>query len=61
MHAMHVFVATDLTAGTPRREATEADMITARFPLAQFEHMIRDGTIKDALSVAAYGLLKLGA
>lgn len=60
-HAMHVFLATDLAAGPPRREATEADMIAARFPLAAFEQMIRDGTIKDALSVAAYALLKLEA
>src|SRR5215831_9734991 len=29
MHAMHVFLATDLTPGTPRREATEADMVSA--------------------------------
>ncbi len=34
-------------------------MIAARVPLAAFEQMIRDGTIKDALSVAAYALLKL--
>jgi len=61
MHAMHVFLASDLTMGTARREATEADMITAPFPVAAFERMIRDGTIKDALSIAAYGLFKLGA
>jgi ADP-ribose pyrophosphatase len=60
-HTMHVFLASDLTPGAPRREATEVDMITARFPVAQFERMIRDGTIRDALSIAAYGLLKLGA
>ena len=61
MHAMHVFLASDLTMGTARREATEADMITAPFPVAAFERMIRDGTIKDALTIAAYGLFKLGA
>ena len=61
MHAMHVFLASDLTMGTPRREATEADMTTAPFPVAAFERMIREGTIKDALSIAAYGLFKLGA
>jgi hypothetical protein len=36
-------------------------MITAPFPVAAFERMIRDGTIKDALTIAAYGLFKLGA
>src|SRR5262249_37290180 len=60
MHSVHVSAASALPAGPPRREATEADMVSARFPIAQFEQMIRDGTIKDALSVAAYGLLKLG-
>jgi hypothetical protein len=34
-------------------------MICRRFALAEVERMIRDGTIKDATTVAAYGLLRL--
>ncbi len=56
---MAVFHATGLTPGAARPEASEADLVTARFPLAEFERMIRDGVIVDGTTVAAYGLLKL--
>jgi 8-oxo-dGTP pyrophosphatase MutT (NUDIX family) len=55
----HVFLATELTAGPPRREATEQDMRTAWFTVAEFEAMVRDGRIVDAQTLAAYLLLRL--
>jgi 8-oxo-dGDP phosphatase len=55
----HVFLATGLTAGPPRREATEQDMRTAWFTVAEFEAMVRDGRIVDAQTLAAYLLLRL--
>jgi 8-oxo-dGTP pyrophosphatase MutT (NUDIX family) len=54
-----VFLATDLTPGTPERELEEADMQSAWFGRADVERMITDGTITDAKSVAAYTLLLL--
>lgn len=55
----HVFLATGLTAGPHRREATEQDMRTAWFTTAEFEEMVRGGGIVDAQTLAAYLLLKL--
>jgi 8-oxo-dGTP pyrophosphatase MutT (NUDIX family) len=55
----HVFLATDLTQGETRREVTEQDMIRQDFPLAVFEAMVRDGTLKDAMTIAAFGLLRI--
>jgi 8-oxo-dGTP pyrophosphatase MutT (NUDIX family) len=56
---MHVFLATDLTAGAPQREVAEQDMRSQWFPRAEVERMLRDGTITDAPSLAAYLLLTL--
>lgn len=55
----HVFLATDLAQGSSRRETTEQDMTTRRVPLGTFEDMIRAGEIVDAMSIAAFGLLRL--
>jgi 8-oxo-dGDP phosphatase len=55
----HVFVATDLTAGTPRREVSEQDMRHQWFPRAEVERMVREGAITDAPTVAACALLAL--
>lgn len=55
----HVFLATDLTQGETRREVTEQDMIRQDFPLAVLEAMVRDGTLKDAMTIAAFGLLRI--
>jgi 8-oxo-dGTP pyrophosphatase MutT (NUDIX family) len=52
-----VFRATGLTPGTPRREQEEQDMISRRFARGEFERMLRDGTIQDSVTVAAWGLL----
>lgn len=54
-----IFLATELEPGAPDREHTEQDMITTTVPLAEFERMIVDGEIRDAATVAAFGLLRL--
>jgi 8-oxo-dGTP pyrophosphatase MutT (NUDIX family) len=51
-----VFLATDLTHGAPQRDAVESDMEAAWFTRSQVEHMITDGIMTDAKSVAAYAL-----
>ena len=51
-----VFLATDLTQGSPQREPAEQDMRSARFARAEVERMIGDGTFTDAKSLAAYTL-----
>jgi 8-oxo-dGDP phosphatase len=55
----HVFLATDLTPGEPRREVTEQDMRQEWFPRAEVERMVRDGVITDDSSLAAYLLLTM--
>ena len=55
----HVFLATDLIQGEPDREATEQDMVCQSFLLAEVEAMIRDGTIREAMTIAAFGLLRV--
>ncbi|HYQ69590.1 NUDIX hydrolase [Actinophytocola sp.] len=57
--AGHVFLATNLTPGEPRREATEVDMRQAWFPRPEVERMLRDGVITDAPSLAAYLLFTM--
>ena len=54
----HVFLAAGLTPGPTQREVAEQDMSTYRLALAQFEQMIRDGTINDAVTMAAFALLR---
>lgn len=54
-----VFLATDLTQGSPQRELEEQDMRSAWFTRAEVERMISDGTVTDAKSAAAYTLLLL--
>lgn len=56
-----VWLATGLEMHAPRREAEEQDMRVGRFTRERFEQMVRAGEIKDAPSIAAYGLLTLGA
>lgn len=55
----HVFLATDLTEGPTDRDPGEHDMTSAWFARDEFERMMRDGTITDAKSMAAYALLLL--
>jgi hypothetical protein len=56
---VHIFHATDLTVGEPRREVTEQDMRQQWFSRNQVERMLRDGVITDAPSAAAILLLTL--
>jgi 8-oxo-dGTP pyrophosphatase MutT (NUDIX family) len=55
----HIFLATELTQGATDREATEQDMVCRSFALADFEAMIRDGTLREAMTIAAFGLLRM--
>jgi len=55
----HIFLATDLASASADRDAEEQDMITGAFTPDQVTTMIRDGAIKDAPTVAAFGLLAL--
>ena len=54
-----VFLATDLVEGEAAREATEHDLRCARFAVGDFERMLREATIKDAATHAAWGLVRL--
>ncbi|GAA5077622.1 8-oxo-dGTP pyrophosphatase MutT (NUDIX family) [Thermocatellispora tengchongensis] len=53
----HVFLATELAPGEPRREHTEQDMVQQWVPRAEFERMVHEGEITDGCSLAAYALL----
>jgi ADP-ribose pyrophosphatase len=55
----HVFLATDLMPGETAREASEQDMIARNFPLAELEAMITGGIVRDAMTIAAFGMLRL--
>lgn len=52
-----VFLATDLTPGPTRREASEQDMVTRWFHEADVRAMVRAGRFADSNSVAALLLL----
>lgn len=55
----HIFLATDLTQGEHDRELTEQDMICQTFTLDEVEAMIRDGILREAMSLSAFGLLRV--
>jgi 8-oxo-dGTP pyrophosphatase MutT (NUDIX family) len=52
----HVFVATGLTLKERDPDDEEHDLVIHTKSLAEFEQMILDGTIRDASTVAAWGL-----
>ena len=54
-----IFLATDLTPGTPDLDPEEVGLIARAFPIHEVEAMILDGVIRDATTVAAFGLLRL--
>ncbi|MBX6384583.1 MAG: NUDIX hydrolase [Microbispora sp.] len=56
---LHVYLATGLTKGEPRRERTEQDMRQRWVHHTEFEQMILDGVVTDSSSVAAYLLWRL--
>jgi ADP-ribose pyrophosphatase len=55
----HVFLAKGLRHGRADLEREEQDLVTRPFGIAEIEAMICDGTIRDATTIAALGLLKL--
>jgi len=55
----HIFLATGLRRGNADLEREEQDLLTREFTLSEVERMIRDGEIKDATTIAAFGLLRL--
>jgi 8-oxo-dGTP pyrophosphatase MutT (NUDIX family) len=55
----HIFLATDLTQGDTDRETTEQDMVCLSFSVGEFEAMIRAGTVRDGMTIAAFGLLRV--
>ena len=55
----HVFLATGLQPGPTAREPSEQGMVQRAMPLAELEAMIREGTLQDAISLAALGILRL--
>jgi 8-oxo-dGTP pyrophosphatase MutT (NUDIX family) len=52
-----VWLATDLERGEPNRQVDEQDTLSRKVSRTEWETMLQDGTIKDAPSTAAYGLL----
>lgn len=54
----HVFLATDLTQHSPKREETELHMTCHTIPLTQFEEMIQTGQITCMVTIAAFCLLR---
>lgn len=52
----HVFLATGLTACETDRDEEEHDLVVRRVAIADFEQMMLDGTVRDASTVAAWGL-----
>ena len=53
------FVTTDLATGTTRRDATEQTMRSRTVSIGELEAMILSGELRDAPSVAAWGLVRL--
>ncbi len=56
---MHVFAATGLTTAAPEPDAEEHDLTMHNIPIAEFEQMMLDGTIRDGCTLAAWGLYQL--
>lgn len=57
--AYAVVLASALTRGAEAREATEEDLVARDFALPEIEAMLREGVIRDATTLAAFGLLRL--
>ena len=55
----HVFLATGLQQGPADREASELGMVAKAVPVLEVEAMIRDGRLMDAMTIAAFGLLRI--
>jgi 8-oxo-dGTP pyrophosphatase MutT (NUDIX family) len=55
----HVFLATELTQGPTQRELTELDMVTRDVSIPEFESLVRDGTVAEAMSLSTFALLRV--
>jgi 8-oxo-dGTP pyrophosphatase MutT (NUDIX family) len=55
----HIYLATDLTQSATELDSEEEDLIAKDFSIEEFESMIIEGSIKDCVTTAAYGLAKL--
>lgn len=54
-----IYLATDLQQQAQALEPEEEGLVCRAFPLAEVERMIRDGSLVDGPTVAAFGLLRL--
>ena len=57
--AYDVWFASGLEQGAVELEREEQGLVAKAFDLATFEAMLHDGTIRDATTLAAFGLLRL--
>lgn len=57
--AYDLYFASDLIQGARQLDAEEQGLICQSFAIEVVEQMILDGTIKDATTVAAFGMLRL--
>jgi 8-oxo-dGTP pyrophosphatase MutT (NUDIX family) len=57
----HLFLATDLSQGPAQREPSEQDLICRTFEIEEVMAMVRNGAIRDALTIAALCMLRLKA
>jgi 8-oxo-dGTP pyrophosphatase MutT (NUDIX family) len=55
----HIFLATGLAPTEKKPDAEEHDLIVHSVPIAEFERMMLDGTIRDECTLAAWGLFLL--
>ena len=55
----HVFLATGLTQSECDRDDEEHDLVIRTFAIDEFEQMMLNGTIRDASTVAAWGLYRM--
>ncbi len=56
----HVFLASGLTQSKTDRDVEEHDLVVRSFAIEDFERMMREGTIGDASTLAAWALYQLG-
>lgn len=55
----HIFLARDFEQKERSLEATEEGMEVRQFSISEFEKLVKDGEVRDAPTVSAYGLLKM--
>jgi 8-oxo-dGTP pyrophosphatase MutT (NUDIX family) len=55
----HIFLATGLTPTDKKPDPEEHDLVVHSVPVAEFERMMLDGTIRDECTLAAWGLYLL--